>query len=173
MLCPSLVLSSRRLTGSWPSPFTGAPPSAEPLSKNNTDPDIASKLYALVLRKVGEIKSKTGKDHIEIGKELDLIDIEAAAEASGSRFCYLKNEAVLLEWALISFAFELLVKEDFTPILPPQMLKNEVARETGYYEGGEDDSFHLKDVDSVMIGTSEHSILAYHKNHIFQEKELC
>src|SRR5690606_7787112 len=41
------------------------------------------------------------KDHIEIGKELDLIDTETAAEVSGSRFYYLKNEAVLIQFALI------------------------------------------------------------------------
>lgn len=125
-----------------------------------------------VLRYWGKIKVKEGFDHIEIGKRLDLIDTQASAITSGSRFCYLKNEAVLLEFALISFAFEILTREGFRPIIPPVLLKNEVARETGYYEKGSDDSFYLKDVPLVLIGTSEHSILAYHKNQILKESEL-
>ena len=125
-----------------------------------------------VLKKEGKITLKKGNDHIAIGRNLDLIDTTASAKASGSRFCYLKNEAVLLELALINFAFDLLSKEGFKPIIPPQMLKNEVARETGYYEKGDDDSFYLKDVPSVLIGTSEHSILAYHRGQILDEKEL-
>ncbi len=125
-----------------------------------------------VLKKEGKITLKKGKDHIELGKKLDLIDTEASATASGSRFCYLKNQAVLLEFALINFAFDLLVKEGFVPMIPPQMLKNEVARETGYYEKGDDDSFYLKDVSSVLVGTSEHSILAYQKDKVLDEKDL-
>ena len=125
-----------------------------------------------IVKKVGKIVIEKGKDHLELGKKLDLVDTEASAIASGSRFYYLKNEAVLLEFALINFVFDLLAKEGFKPIIPPLMLKNEVARETGYYEKGDDDSFYLKDVPLVLIGTSEHSILAYHKNQILAENEL-
>ncbi|HLC39037.1 MAG TPA: serine--tRNA ligase [Patescibacteria group bacterium] len=125
-----------------------------------------------IIKKEGKIELKKGRDHLEIGKALDLIDVEAGAKASGSRFAYLKNQAAQLELALINFAMEILVKEGFAPIIPPQMLKTPVARATGYYESGEDDSFHLKDEDLVMIGTSEHSILAYHKETIFREKDL-
>jgi len=79
---------------------------------------------------------------------------------------------VLLEFALINYALEILLKEKFTPIIPPVMLKNEVARETGYYEVGSDDSFYLRDVPLVLVGTSEHSVLAYLKNKTLKESEL-
>lgn len=125
-----------------------------------------------VIKKEGKIELKGGKDHVEIGWKLDLIDTVASALASGTRFSYLKNEVVLLQFALINFAMELLIKEGFSPIIPPVMLKNEVARETGYYEKGDDDSFYLKDVPKVLIGTSEHSILAYHAGQSLSEKKL-
>ncbi|MCX6811696.1 MAG: serine--tRNA ligase [Candidatus Berkelbacteria bacterium] len=125
-----------------------------------------------VIKKWGKIKLKEGKDHITLGSELDLIDTKASAISSGSRFDYLKNQAVILEFALVNFAMEMLTKEGFTPIVPPVMLKNEVARETGYYEAGSDDSFHLRDVPLVLIGTSEHSVLAYMKGKIITEEEL-
>ncbi|MBU2595354.1 serine--tRNA ligase, partial [Patescibacteria group bacterium] len=125
-----------------------------------------------VIKKWGKITLKTGKDHLELGRALDLIDTEASAVASGSRFVYLKNQAVVLEFALINFALELLIKEGFIPIIPPVMLKNEVARETGYYEAGSDDSFYLRDTPQVLVGTSEHSVLAYYKNKILAGSEL-
>src|SRR3972149_11550015 len=125
-----------------------------------------------VIKKWGKIILKQGKDHLELGKNLDLIDTEASAISSGSRFDYLKNQAVVLEFALINFVLEMLLKKGFIPIIPPVMLKNEVARETGYYEAGSDDSFYLKDVPLVLVGTSEHSVLAYMKNKILTEKEL-
>ncbi|TSC90812.1 MAG: seryl-tRNA synthetase [Candidatus Berkelbacteria bacterium Licking1014_96] len=125
-----------------------------------------------VVKTVGKIRMKEGKDHLILGRALDLIDTEASAISSGSRFAYLKNQAVMLEFALINFVFDLLTKEGFTPIIPPVLLKNEVARETGYYEAGNDDSFYLRDVPLVLVGTSEHSVLAYHKNKVLAGSEL-
>lgn len=125
-----------------------------------------------VIKKGGEIRLKEGKDHTELGRDLDLIDTEASAISSGSRFDYLKNQATVIEFALVNYALEMLIKEGFTPIIPPVMLKNEVARETGYYEAGSDDSFYLRDVPLVLVGTSEHSVLAYMKGKIVAAEEL-
>ncbi len=41
------------------------------------------------------------KHHVDLGKELDIIDNEQSAKVSGSRFCYLKNEAVLMQYGLL------------------------------------------------------------------------
>ena len=54
------------------------------------------------------------KDHIELGLELDLIDLETAAAVSGARFYYLKNEAVLLDSALQRFAMDTLMEHGFS-----------------------------------------------------------
>src|SRR3989344_8082897 len=66
-----------------------------------------------VLRKWGEIKELgfKVKDHVELGEKLDIIDIETAGKVSGSRFAYLKNEAVLLQFALINFVFKTLADD--------------------------------------------------------------
>ena len=60
-----------------------------------------------VLKTEGDIKLKSGKDHVKIGTALDLIDIERAGKVSGSRFYYLKNEAVELEFALIKYSLHI------------------------------------------------------------------
>ncbi|GAI28396.1 unnamed protein product, partial [marine sediment metagenome] len=66
------------------------------------------------------------KDYLEIAENLDIIDVKRAAKISGTRFGYLKNEAVLLEFALINFTFDNLIKEGFVPVIPPVMLKPEI-----------------------------------------------
>ena len=67
---------------------------------------------AVVLREVGERPSFDfePRDHLEIGTELGLIDMEAAARLSGSRFAYLKGDLVLLELALVRFAIDLVAR---------------------------------------------------------------
>ena len=113
------------------------------------------------------------KDHIELGKDLDLIDVHRASRVSGSRFSYLKNQAVLLEFGLVRLAFDVLAKEGFHPIVPPVMIRTEVARKTGYEEAvSETDAFALKNDDSFLVGTSEQSILPYFQDEILPETQL-
>ena len=128
-----------------------------------------------VLRKVGSPKKFgfTPKDHLTIGEGLDIIDVKRAAKVSGTRFYYLKNDGVFLEFALRQLAFELLVKEGFTPILPPVLIKEEVMKCLGYMEnGGDEDMFILDKEKLVLVGTSEQSIVPFFKDEILDEKEL-
>src|SRR5207248_2335171 len=66
------------------------------------------------------------KDHLELGELLDIIDTNQAAIVSGSRFNYLKNEGALLEAALRQFAFDVLLKEGFIPVVPPVLIKQSI-----------------------------------------------
>ena len=52
------------------------------------------------------------RDHVEIGETLDLVDIKRAVEIAGTRTYYLKNEAVLLEWAVLRFALDHMMRKD-------------------------------------------------------------
>lgn len=112
-----------------------------------------------VLKKVGEVKLQKGKDHIELGLNLDLIDIDRATKISGSRFYFLKNEAVELEFALIRYALDIAKAEGFTPIIPPIIINLDMAWSSGHFEAINDDAYHLKDSNQVLVGTSEQSIL--------------
>lgn len=122
-----------------------------------------------VLRKVGEPRKFdfAPKDHLELGEALDIIDVERASRISGSRFYFLKNEAVLLEFALKQLAFETLIKSGFIPVLPPVFIKEEVMRGLGYMEKGGDEDMYVFDKDGlVLVGTSEQSIVSMHKDEI-------
>ncbi|MCX6759245.1 MAG: serine--tRNA ligase [Candidatus Nealsonbacteria bacterium] len=129
----------------------------------------------VVLREMGE-KTKFDfrpKDYMEIAENLDLIDIKRAAKVAGSRFGYLKNEAVLLEFALINFVLDILVKKNFTPVIPPVMLKPEMARGMGYLEQTDkEEAYFLPQDNLYLVGTSEQSVGAMHAGELFKEEEL-
>ncbi len=115
----------------------------------------------------------TPKDHLELGESLGIIDMERAAKVAGARFAYLKNEAVLLEFALYQYALESLIKEGFTPVIPPVIINTDIMRGLGYMEnGGADDMFHLRDNDKVLIGTAEHALVPMHKDETLDSKKL-
>lgn len=117
--------------------------------------------------------SFTPKDHLELGEILDIIDTERATKVSGARFAYLKNDAVLLELALVQFALETLTKEGFTPVIPPVLIKRETMKGLGYMEnGGEEDMFALKDDDMFLVGTAEHAIAPMHRDETLDANDL-
>ncbi|HYM65053.1 MAG TPA: serine--tRNA ligase, partial [Candidatus Sulfotelmatobacter sp.] len=113
------------------------------------------------------------KDHLELGQALGIIDVERASKISGARFTFLKGDAVLLEFALVNFALEILIKEGFIPVIPPVLIKTDVMKGLGYMEnGGDEDMFSIPKDDFVLIGTAEHALVAMHKDDLFQEKDL-
>jgi len=116
------------------------------------------------------------KDHLTLGLNLDIIDVDRAAKVSGTRFAYLKNEAVLLEFALVQFALQTLIKEGFTPIVPPVLIKKEITQGLGYWQaGGSEDYFQIHEPEGqgfYLVGTAEHSIVPMHQNETFNAKDL-
>ena len=110
------------------------------------------------------------KDHLELGIAEDLIDVERAAKVSGSRFAYLKNEAVILEFALVKYAFDILVSEGFIPIIPPVIVNKNVIEGLGYPEYLTGEGYKLG--DQYLIGTAEHSIVAMHMEETFKDSDL-
>lgn len=129
----------------------------------------------VVLRKWGKIPKFNfqPKEHFEIGGNLDIIDIERAAKIAGNRFYYLKNEGALLERALTNLVFDLLVKKGFIPVIPPVMMREEMAMGTGYFEAGDRDEAYFIPQDKLfLVGTSEQSLVAMHAGEILQEKDL-
>jgi len=127
------------------------------------------------IKKWGKIKkfSFTPKDHLELGESLDIFDVKRAAKISGTRFAYLKNQAALLEFALLQLAFELLIKEGFIPVVPPVLIKEEIMRDLGYMEhGAGEDIFSVPQDKLLLVGTAEHSIVSMHKDEILNKKEL-
>src|SRR3989344_4390124 len=110
------------------------------------------------------------KDHLELGLAEDLIDIERAVKVSGPRFAYLKNEAVILEFALIRYALDTLSAEGFIAIIPPVIVNQNVIEGLGYPEYLTGEGYKLG--DQYLVGTAEHSIVAMHMDEAFKEGDL-
>ena len=110
------------------------------------------------------------KDHLELGESLDLIDVERSSKISGPRQSFIKNELVGLEFALISFCFDVLESEGFIKVIPPVIINKKAVEGLGYpeYERGEG---YIVD-DQYLVGTSEHSIVPMHMDEVFSAKDL-
>ena len=126
------------------------------------------------IKKWGEIPNiQNPKDHEEIGKNLDLIDFESGTKVSGAKFYYLKNEAVMLEFALVSYVMKLLVAEGFVPMITPQIVKNEVLEGIGFApKGPEKQVYGIEGEEMSLIGTAEVTLGGYHKDEVIDEKRL-
>jgi len=119
-----------------------------------------------------------GKDHVELGKSLDVIDVEQSGLVSGSRFCYLKNEAVLLQYAIFELLFKELLKRNFVPMVVPLMVKEKVLFGTSHFPEGYEQVYRIanENVEEknqlFLVGSSEPPLFAYGMDKRFGEEEL-
>jgi seryl-tRNA synthetase len=112
------------------------------------------------------------RDHLEIGTELGLIDIEAAAKLSGSRFAYLKGDLVLVELALVRFAIELVRGEGHEPVVPPVLVREEALEGTGFLPEARDQIYEVPKDDLFLTGTSEVALAGLHADQILEPGAL-
>ncbi|MCK4439520.1 serine--tRNA ligase, partial [Candidatus Bathyarchaeota archaeon] len=112
------------------------------------------------------------KDHIDLGLDLDIMDIERAGKVAGARFFYLKREGVLLDMALLSFALEEMIKKGFTPIEPPFLMKRKPYEGVVALSDFEKDLYKLEDEDLYLIATSEHPMAAMFMNEVLKVEDL-
>ncbi|HEU5106185.1 MAG TPA: serine--tRNA ligase [Solirubrobacterales bacterium] len=144
---------------------------------NLPDPDAPEGMTeddAVVIREVGERPEFDfePRDHLEIGTELGLIDMEAAAELSGSRFAYLKGDLVMLELALVRFAIETVRAEGHEPVVPPVLVREEALEWTGFLPGDRDQIYEVPKDDLFLTGTSEVGLAGLHANQILDAASL-
>ncbi len=144
----------------------------------------------VVLRTWGEPPtfSFQPKDHIALGNALNLIDTEKAVEVSGTRFTYLKGDAVLVQFALVQFAFSVLTNEStlksiitknkltvpshpFVPVVPPLMIKPDVFEKMARIEPKEE-RYYIPSDDVFLIGSAEHTLGTLHMGEMLAEKSL-
>lgn len=124
------------------------------------------------VRKEGKVKEFDfqPKDHIELGKSLDIIDIDRGAKIAGFRGYFLKNEGAVLEQAILKYAYDFMIKQGFTFMEVPWMVNPGFFIGTGYFPWGEED--HYKVDDKALIGTAEVSLTSYYAGEILNESDL-
>lgn len=128
------------------------------------------------------------KDHIELGKNLDILDLERGQKVAGYRGYFLKNEGAQLVMAMMMYALNKLVKKGFTPMIPPTLIKGRALFGSGYFKGLEyndevDEIYQIasqdKEADGAeskerkfLVGTAEPSLLAYYADEVLKEENL-
>lgn len=123
------------------------------------------------------------KDHIQLGKDLDIIDTETGVNTSGFRGYYLKNEAVMLHYAIFWHALNKMRQKGFDLFVPPTIVREFVLLGSGHFPSGRDEVYvignpgKLESGEAVkepayLAGTSEPSLLAYHSGQVIAEKKL-
>jgi seryl-tRNA synthetase len=137
-------------------------------------PDGMTEEDAVVIREVGERPrfEFEPRDHLEIGAELGLIEMEAAAKLSGSRFAYLKGDLVLLELALVRFAIELVRAEGHEPVVPPVLVREDALVGTGFLPGDRDQIYEVTKDGLFLVGTSEVALAGLHAGEILEPGRL-
>ncbi len=144
---------------------------------NLPDPDAPEGMTeedAVVVREVGALPTFDFpvRDHLEIGTELGLIDMEAGARLSGSRFAYLKGDLVMLELALVRFALELVREEGHEPVVPPVLVREEALEGTGFLPGDRDQIYEIPKDELFLTGTSEVALAGLHAGEILEAEAL-
>lgn len=137
--------------------------------------------------KISEIPTKFSyqiKDHMELAKNLDIIDTERGVKTSGFRGYYLKNEAVLMQYGLLWYALEKLKSKGYTLMVPPVLVREFALTGSGHFPAGRDEVYQIANAGQVakgtveekepiyLAGTSEPSLLAYYSDTILEEKDL-
>jgi seryl-tRNA synthetase len=112
------------------------------------------------------------KDHVDLGEQLGLLDVERAAKLSGSRFGFLLGPMVRLELALVQFALDTLEPHGFVPVAPPVLVREQALFGTGFFPGDREQVYAIEADDLYLVGTSEVSIAGMHADEIFDAGSL-
>ena len=128
------------------------------------------------------------KDHIKLGKNLDILDLERGTKVAGYRGYYVKGKGVLLMLGLVNLALAKMIKKGYSPFIPPTLVKGRALFGSGYFKGTEYDSqideiYQIatadKEVDGnasrekkFLIGTAEPSLLAYYADEVLDKQNL-
>lgn len=127
------------------------------------------------LKRVGEVPrfDFKPKDHIELGQALDLVDFDAGTKVSGTKFYFLKNEAVLLELALLRYGLDVLQAHGFIPTITPDIAKEEIVEGIGFNPRGDESNIYtLEGTGTCLVGTAEITLGGFYADQILDPADL-
>jgi seryl-tRNA synthetase len=113
------------------------------------------------------------RDHVELGESLGIIDFDAGAKVAGSKFYFLRGDAVLLELGLVRYAMDILTQRGYQPTITPDLARDEMLVGTGFIpRGPETQIYSVEDSDLSLIATSEIPLAGSLADEIVDENEL-
>jgi seryl-tRNA synthetase len=148
---------------------------AIPNIPNENTPIGASEDDNVELRKWSEPRSFDfePKAHWDIAQDLGILDFEAAAKVTGSRFVFYRGLGARLERALLNFMMDLHSDQHgYEEILPPYIVNRDSLIGTSQLPKFEEDLFKLRDTDYYLIPTAEVPVTNIHREEILNVEDL-
>lgn len=148
------------------------------LIPNMTHPDSpvgATEEENREIKRVGQPRQFdfTPVDHVQLGKTLKMIDFDAGQKVAGANFYFLKNDAVLLELAMVRYALDLLSGEGFSPTATPDLARPAILDGIGFNpRGAETQIYSIENQDLSLIATAEITLGGMMQNEILAESDL-
>jgi seryl-tRNA synthetase len=153
------------------------------LSSLHTPVGETPSLLETVGQRPNNASKAPGKSHVDIGKELGILDFEASATTSGWGWYFLKNEGALLEQALIQYTLSLAMKRGWQVMTPPSLVYSHIASACGFMprdQNGETQIYHVAQAESddsdrpslVLAGTAEIPFAGSQANKVLQASDL-
>lgn len=126
------------------------------------------------IKRIGQVRNFDfePKDHVQLGLELDIIDIERGVKLAGTRNYVLKGDGALLHWAILRFAMDFMIGRGYVPFSVPVLMKDETMTGTGFFPGSEEQTYQMERDHLNLAGTAEVPLTAYHMGEILDEQEL-
>ena len=127
------------------------------------------------LKRVGEIPTFDfePRDHVELGEALGIIDFEAGTKVAGSKFYFLRADAVLLELGLVRYALDMLIERGYEPTITPDLARDEALVGTGFIpRGPETQIYSIEDSDLSLVATAEITLAGSLAGDILNEERL-
>jgi seryl-tRNA synthetase len=113
------------------------------------------------------------KDHVELGESLGIIDFEAGTKVAGSKFYFLRGDAVLLELGLVRYALDMLMERGYEPTITPDLARDEALIGTGFIpRGPETQIYSIEDSDLSLVATAEITLAGSLAGEILEEENL-
>jgi seryl-tRNA synthetase len=140
-----------------------------PLGKDDTE--------NVEIRREGQVRQFDFKfkDHMQLGVDLGIIDVERGVKLAGTRSYFLKGDGARLHWAVLQFAMDVMIAKGYTPMSVPLLMQDEAMRGTGYYPGSEEQTYRTeedREEGFVMLGTQSTSVAEVQTYHMEGDQEI-
>jgi seryl-tRNA synthetase len=111
------------------------------------------------------------RDHVQIMEAAQMVDFERGQKVHGFRGYFLKNDAVLLSFAIWHYALDFFSAKGFNPMMAPAIVREDNLYGTGHLPNDADDVYKTQDND-YLSGTAEVPVMGYHSGEVLSELEF-
>ncbi len=114
------------------------------------------------------------KNHVDLCKNLGLIDYERGAKLAGNGSWIYTDKGARLEWALLNYFIDSHIAKGYTFMLPPYMLSYECGLTAGQFPKFEDDVYQLANGEGrkFLLPTAETALVNLYRDEILSESDL-